>query len=385
MRAQLYLQLGRTEEASKDFKEAAFWEQQEHVEDTPPATPEPEPSPEQEYIDPKSSRGRLIAAAINDLEGNSEGAMVNLREVAGLSDIETILRGIKVIKEKGGLLTKEDRAILDALHAAERRKKQQEEALKSFQGNVNLKTYYNVFHLQLEAMFSGCKTVASGFVDHTAEGKLGILANGINLFGKLVSFVPGVSEAAAQVIGIAADVVTAIDHEQQTNILKYIANLGSTAALWEVSQSVAQRLTERYRNQLEQIMTLEEAKKAAPITDSIAKRCIVSCSRTKREITKEEEPSDVKEIADYGVFLIIEALQSQIIDQEESLVGQLVRIVCFANERQSLIEKITTRLGVSNKILRWRTGDRCSLHEFYSKPNILVKDEQGSSGAPVEH
>ncbi|CAF1365446.1 unnamed protein product, partial [Didymodactylos carnosus] len=181
MRAQLYLQLKRVDEARKDFKEAAFWEQNGIDDEEDAITPTPDDK--EMYIDPKSPCGILLSGIEKQNTGDNVGAMLSFNQLLDV-DLDTLR------KELAQLNAKDSRRFHYSVGKTVLTTVEKHQiAMKNFAHNPNLTMFYASVLIQLEEFFIGCKAAASGKVK-AVEGRLGQVAEVMNLVGQVISVIP---------------------------------------------------------------------------------------------------------------------------------------------------------------------------------------------------
>jgi tetratricopeptide (TPR) repeat protein len=255
-------------------------------------------------------------------------------------------------------------------------------AEQEFKQHSGMWLFYRTINIKLEQIFIGCKTVASGFVDHQVKGPLGTIGSSISLVGKIVSLVPTISNFVAPIIDVVGSGVKGIDHTRQENILINIAELGSLKDIKKASESVALRLTQRYRRQL-QLLNLPNGEPAEQESTKISfwsnvkkkgKQLIV---KGKEHILKEAEKSDVQNVAEFAVLRILEALQNGKIDADKDFAQQFMEVI-ITNMTFSRLDRAQESLSVKLGMTKFKTQDGriWNFRDFFHKPGLFISEDQ---------
>ncbi|CAF1019997.1 unnamed protein product [Didymodactylos carnosus] len=376
MRAHLYLQLGRAEEATEDFRKATFCEQEEPLEDDIPGKTEQEdPTPKSEpppiIIDPNSPFGVLKNGLEKERAEEYRGAIDTYNHLFDF-DPELFQQQLDKQAHQRDFNRTQAQAVKDTLQ-------KHNDAMKKFGNNMNLKVFYASILFQLEELFIGCKTVASGRVN-PSEGRLGQTGNVMNLVGQVITLVPVAGDKISAILQAAATLVKKIDSNRQRNIMTAIAHSGILLYLWEVSQSVAQTLAERYQPLIEQLRQPDDGQdktqpvgaRAVEIVESEYCKCY---TKTRQTVFQEAEKTEAKEIGEYAVVLMLAALQDSKIAGDglsQSLDQELLQVVCIPMNE----ENKNTEFYFSKRLIVTKMDKTWTLDGFYRKPGIRIKDEE---------
>ncbi|CAF3954520.1 unnamed protein product [Rotaria sp. Silwood2] len=266
-----------------------------------------------------SPLGILINALQKEDAGDNIRAMQNLNKL--LDEPEELHKQIKMLEEKAKNESYRDKIqsitynlmIANmAINTVDKHKK----AMEQFSKNENLKLYYCTVYFKLEELFMACKAIASGKVK-PMEGKLGDFAEIITLVGHPISLVPVVGEPINQVLQPVVTLLKEIDYQRQKNTMTKIAFLGSTLELWELSQQIAEKLTETYEPLLLELKELEDDPKSInKKQEKTDINCLTKASQsifkffkgTKQKLLKEAYVKQAQYIGEYAVALMLESL-----------------------------------------------------------------------------
>jgi hypothetical protein len=277
--------------------------------------------------------------------------------------------------------------------------------IQRFKQNNNLITFYRTVQIKLSEIFCAIRSISSGMVPHAQEGdgKVVMIASGIELLGQVVSLLPLGGQFASTIAGFISGQVRNIDYQQQLALIRSMSLMLTNKEQEEVCESVARLLCQRFEKQIMLLASLQQAKeilKAHCQQQGLFKRImgVVGDAKSSSDelIYKATPKAFTQMVAEFAVLCVLEALQAQKIitpghenysDSTLSLEEQLFRevIIPVTNQScgynplkyvskvaQNVSESISDLMG-TNKIV---TNDKriWTLKEFYKKPGIFTPE-----------
>lgn len=237
---------------------------------------------------------------------------------------------------------------------------------KSFSGYPVILQFYNRLYVVLEAIFI-CAKGTSGPFGTPNRGFLGELADLLELGGEVLNAIPFIGGAAKLIAATPVkSFLSKIDRERQKNMVTNISNLGVLDDLKKISESIARRLSEMYRDQL---IRLDVEKNDGEKSGFKAKMTAFFQQVNWHALNK-KEISIVEKFADLGILKMLNMLVDGNFDKLDTLENKFIKVV-FCEKNSSLSTIFCKALGlkdVTNENGGW------FLEDIYSQPGIKTAD-----------
>jgi len=258
------------------------------------------------------------------------------------------------------------------------------EALKSFESHPNLLIFYRTVHIKLEAIFLSFKAVAGGFVD-PVEGNFAVAKSVFDTIGDAVTVAPIIGNLIQQTLKwTICKGLSKIDKSRQNNIAKNASDLVTLSEVTKYAESIARKLTERYAEQLQLLMTPEEEHSKSKLSQGKQKM--------EKTLFKKQIAPGSKQLAAFAVLAMVDKLYDAQTFEGQDLEKILLSVL-IPKSSLSGFEKIKSKIKhfweklckeVGIEALKTKSGKSWHPDEVFTKPGIRTDKNEYYDGKEMD-
>lgn len=254
-------------------------------------------------------------------------------------------------------------------------KKARYDAHKEFKENKNCWAYYELMYIRLENLFTGFKSIGSGYIKTDVKGNIGKFASALSIVD--LSFCP----PAQAILGSIVTAMKYIDEQRLNNLIKHIGELATNKDTSKAVEYLARLLTQRY---LEQINLVVDAHSEE---ESASRNRMIKFKDTLNEVVLNKPIStDIDRLVNFAILRLLSPLLEQSIlpDRDtnsssssyQTLAHQLID---YVNDPLTKMEKFLGSICNAMKLhkLTTKDGKEWTLAGFYLKPGITIHHKNG--------